>query len=357
MKTHSIDLRVQRPFTRRASASSPPTRSSAIGSRTGSATIEQYQVLQSGGESGWEWQPTNPSLPEHRMTGGGDLADAGRPRPGVPRRTCRRRSTTSSAAGSTRRRCASTRDARCSSPTRYAVSGNPKLDNPTRDRWFDTSMFAAQPAFTPRTNPVFYDGLNGPGAWFVDMTMTKSFPIGHYRLEARVEAYNALNHIVWDQPDTTFGERATSARSRASGSTATAARSRSACGSCSECRTRRALRRDAGRGATRAVASTAASRGGSCFARSPPAPARWSRRGCRASPRAQAMRPIATTTAGRIRGLSRRRHQRLQGRPLRRRHGDAAVPAAAAAGAVDRRPRCARVRPDRAAARRCAAGR
>ena len=30
-------------------------------------------------------------------------------------------------------------------------------------------------------------------------------PIGHYRLEARVEAYNAFNHLVWDQPDTTFG--------------------------------------------------------------------------------------------------------------------------------------------------------
>jgi hypothetical protein len=66
-------------------------------------------------------------------------------------------------------------------------------------------MFAAQPAFTPRTNPVFYEGLNGPGAWFVDMTLTKSVPIGHYRLEARIEAYNALNHTVWDQPDTTFG--------------------------------------------------------------------------------------------------------------------------------------------------------
>jgi hypothetical protein len=86
-----------------------------------------------------------------------------------------------------------------------AVSGNPTLDSPTRDRWFDTSVFATQPAFTPRTNPVSYDGLNGPGAWFVDMTMTKSVPIGRYRLEARVEAYNAFNHTVWDQPDVTFG--------------------------------------------------------------------------------------------------------------------------------------------------------
>jgi hypothetical protein len=86
-----------------------------------------------------------------------------------------------------------------------AVTGNPKLDSPTRDRWFDTSMFSVLPSFTPRTNPVYFDGLNGPGAWFVDMTMTKSVAIGSYRLEARVEAYNAFNHIVWDQPDITLG--------------------------------------------------------------------------------------------------------------------------------------------------------
>jgi hypothetical protein len=86
-----------------------------------------------------------------------------------------------------------------------AVNGDPRVEDPTNDRWFDTSVFAAQPAFTPRTNPVYFDGLNGPGAWFVDMTMTKSFPVGRYRVEARLEAYNALNHIVWDQPDTTFG--------------------------------------------------------------------------------------------------------------------------------------------------------
>ena len=85
------------------------------------------------------------------------------------------------------------------------VSGNPKLDNPTRDRWFDTSKFAAQPAFTPRINPVFYQGLNGPGSAFVDMTLTKSFTMGTRRLEARFETYNAFNTVVWDQPETTLG--------------------------------------------------------------------------------------------------------------------------------------------------------
>ena len=157
-----------------------------------------------GGEEGWEWQPPNPSLPEHRLTGALTWQiPVGRDRAFLVEHAGRAR---------LRRRRLAVHDGRAyllGSPgalqQRLAVSGNPKLDNPTRERWFDTSLFAAQPAFTPRTNPAFYDGLNGPGAWFVDMTLTKSFPIGRYRLEARIEAYNAFNHIVWDQPDIAFG--------------------------------------------------------------------------------------------------------------------------------------------------------
>jgi hypothetical protein len=84
----------------------------------------------------------------------------------------------------------------------FVVNGNPTLDEPTRDRWFDTSRFSVQDSFTPRSNPSFYDGLNGPSAFFADMTLTKSFRLGpRYRVEARVEAYNAFNTIVWDNPD------------------------------------------------------------------------------------------------------------------------------------------------------------
>ena len=82
------------------------------------------------------------------------------------------------------------------------MSGNPKLDNPTRDKWFDTSMFKVADAYTPRSNPAFYDGLNGPGWGVTDMTLTKMFNMGsRYRLEARIEAYNAFNNIIWDNPD------------------------------------------------------------------------------------------------------------------------------------------------------------
>jgi hypothetical protein len=87
-------------------------------------------------------------------------------------------------------------------PTSYVVSGDPTLDNPTRDRWFDTSKFAVQDAFTPRSNPWYFDGLNGPSAYLTDMTLTKSFNVtNRYRVEARIESYNVFNNVVWDVPD------------------------------------------------------------------------------------------------------------------------------------------------------------
>jgi hypothetical protein len=206
LKTQSLDLKVQRPFrTGLSFLVAYAFQRDRI--ENWLADIQQYEVLQSGGERGWEWQPPNSSgagLPEHRVTGAltwqipvghGQRYFADMP------------TALDYVVGgwqySTAVRVYSGRPVLFTNTV--AVSGNPKLDAPSFDRWFDTSMFSAQPAFTPRTNPVSYDGLNGPGAWFVDMTMTKSVPMGRYRLEARFEAYNAFNHIVWDQPDTTFG--------------------------------------------------------------------------------------------------------------------------------------------------------
>ncbi len=62
--------------------------------------------------------------------------------------------------------------------TSYVVSGNPKLDEPTRDRWFDTSMFSRADTFTPRSNPWYFDGLDGPATFQMDMTLTKMFSLG-----------------------------------------------------------------------------------------------------------------------------------------------------------------------------------
>jgi hypothetical protein len=88
-------------------------------------------------------------------------------------------------------------------PVSYIVNGDPTLDSPTRDRWFDTTKFAVQDTFTPRSNPWTFNGLNGPAVFIADMTLTKSFSLGpRYRLEARVESYNVFNAVTWDVPDT-----------------------------------------------------------------------------------------------------------------------------------------------------------
>src|SRR5262245_26485101 len=86
--------------------------------------------------------------------------------------------------------------------TSYIVDGNPKLDDPTRDQWFDTSKFKTQDSFAKRTNPWYYDGLTGPSIFLADMTLTKMFHLTEgKRLETRFEAYNAFNSITWDNPD------------------------------------------------------------------------------------------------------------------------------------------------------------
>ena len=92
------------------------------------------------------------------------------------------------------------------------VSGSPKLANPTRDKWFDTSVFAAlpagttaDPASTVRKNAYTYDGLVGPGTSQTDMTLSKAFRLRErFKFEVRVETYNAFNQINWDNPVVDF---------------------------------------------------------------------------------------------------------------------------------------------------------
>lgn len=95
------------------------------------------------------------------------------------------------------------------------VSGSPKLSNPTlgpNGAWFDKSVFSALPAGTAadpasvvRTNPFTYDGVVGPGTGQVDMTLSKAFRFRErYKFEFRVEAYNTLNQINWDNPIVDF---------------------------------------------------------------------------------------------------------------------------------------------------------
>jgi Carboxypeptidase regulatory-like domain/TonB dependent receptor len=94
------------------------------------------------------------------------------------------------------------------------VDGNPRLDNPTQAKWFDTSMFHALPTSTDasrppnlhrRDNPWTFPGVEGPGIWQSDMTISKSFSIKEgINLEVRAESYNVFNHVNLANPTIDF---------------------------------------------------------------------------------------------------------------------------------------------------------
>ncbi|MBC7931149.1 MAG: TonB-dependent receptor, partial [Rubrivivax sp.] len=102
------------------------------------------------------------------------------------------------------------------------VNGDPAISGATKGangQWFDTSVFSALPTssltadppnLARRTNPRSFPGVNGPSVWQTDMTMSKGFHLTErFRLEARVEAYNAFNHLNWDNPGVDFNNKAT----------------------------------------------------------------------------------------------------------------------------------------------------
>jgi hypothetical protein len=94
------------------------------------------------------------------------------------------------------------------------VDGNPKLDNPTQQKWFDTSKFHALPTSTDpalppnlhkRDNPWTWAGVEGPGIEQTDMTISKSFSLTErFKLEVRAEGYNVFNHINLANPIVDF---------------------------------------------------------------------------------------------------------------------------------------------------------
>jgi hypothetical protein len=71
--------------------------------------------------------------------------------------------------------------------------------------WFDVAGFARQPAYTRRSNPWTYDGLTGPSFDNLDLTLQKSFRLNQrFRLQVRLDAFNALNGMNWADPNVTI---------------------------------------------------------------------------------------------------------------------------------------------------------
>ncbi len=83
------------------------------------------------------------------------------------------------------------------------VSGDPILENPTPQKWFNTSVFAPLPPYTPRTNPWQYPGLTNPGLLGVDGSLVKRVPVvERFRAELRVDVFNLLNNMTWADVNT-----------------------------------------------------------------------------------------------------------------------------------------------------------
>jgi outer membrane receptor protein involved in Fe transport len=82
------------------------------------------------------------------------------------------------------------------------VTGDPKggFGEPGPDeQWYDPASFS-QPG-----NAWGNSGRNqfrGPSNWNVDMSLFRTIPFGHYRIEIRAESQNVFNHAQWGNPNT-----------------------------------------------------------------------------------------------------------------------------------------------------------
>ena len=80
-----------------------------------------------------------------------------------------------------------------------------RLDNPTIDRWFDTSCFAQVTDTTGTYGDSGRGIIRGPGSFNIDASLIKNTRFGRLNTEIRIEAFNLLNHPQFANPNTTIG--------------------------------------------------------------------------------------------------------------------------------------------------------
>jgi len=83
-----------------------------------------------------------------------------------------------------------------------------RLDNPTIDRWFDTSCFEPPSDVTGTYGNSGRGVLRGPGQFNIDASLIKNTRIGRFATEIRIEAFNVLNHPQFGNPNTQIGNAA-----------------------------------------------------------------------------------------------------------------------------------------------------
>ena len=93
--------------------------------------------------------------------------------------------------------------------TRPNLVGDPSTSNPSASLWFNPNAFAAPGPYLFGTSGIGI--LDGPGSHVVNLALMKKFPFageGRY-VQFRWEAFNALNHVNLNNPNTTINQSST----------------------------------------------------------------------------------------------------------------------------------------------------
>ena len=78
---------------------------------------------------------------------------------------------------------------------------DPSVSNPTLSRWFNTSAFQAAPVGS--FGSVGRSTILGPGAWNVDIALSRAFRVTErQKVDFRAEAFNLFNHARFGNPST-----------------------------------------------------------------------------------------------------------------------------------------------------------
>lgn len=85
------------------------------------------------------------------------------------------------------------------------VNGDPTQNVPAGYA-FNPAAFSPLPSYTPRENPLYYEGLRGPKIWELDSSFFKTFNITErVKFELRMEMYNTPNTFIPSDPNTGIG--------------------------------------------------------------------------------------------------------------------------------------------------------
>ena len=92
--------------------------------------------------------------------------------------------------------------------TRANLVGDPSLDNPTIQKWFNTAAFALPGA--GQYGNLGRNTVLGPSAWNIDVNLSRSFTVGEaHTINFRAEAFNVMNHPRFGNPGSAMNNTST----------------------------------------------------------------------------------------------------------------------------------------------------